>query len=71
MKAYGTRVTFRILGAAAAAVGFVYFLFNMFYIRRRSSHPPESEIHQEIDKPVHPGGLANPVFVPDVDKTGE
>lgn len=36
IEAYGHRLTFRILGLIALATGFVYSLFNIFYIRRRT-----------------------------------
>lgn len=35
--AYGLRVTFRILGAISFITGFLYLLFNIFYLRRRNS----------------------------------
>lgn len=31
--AYGQRMTFRILGVIAFVTGFLYFLFNIFYLR--------------------------------------
>ncbi|XP_057367699.1 uncharacterized protein LOC130688706 [Daphnia carinata] len=36
--AYGQRTTFRILGVIAFITGFFYFLFNVFYLRRRNSN---------------------------------
>ncbi|XP_057367450.1 uncharacterized protein LOC130688483 [Daphnia carinata] len=36
--AYGQRTTFRILGVMSFITGFSYFLFNVFYVRRRNAN---------------------------------
>ena len=74
MKFYGTRSTFRILGVAAFFVGLNYFLFNIFYIRRKrlTKEKMDKKTPDEqpdiVSKSVADGqGLNNPVFVPDDD----
>jgi hypothetical protein len=76
MKFYGTRSTFRILGAAAFFVGLNYFFFNLFYIRRKrlnkekvDKKTPDELQPDIIGKPDADSsqGLNNPVFVPDDD----
>lgn len=76
MKFYGTRSTFRILGAAAFFVGLNYFFFNLFYIRRKrlnkekvDKKTPDELQPDIIGKPdaYSSQGLNNPVFVPDDD----
>ena len=75
-KTVGTRATFRVLGIAAAVTAVFYFLFNIFYIRRRANGKGKG------DDPVPPaavgtsngkegGGLNNPVFVSDSDHQKE
>ena len=59
-KTAGTRVTFRVLGILAAATGILYFLFNIFYIRRRNVLKAKKQ--QIIDSPVTNIGLHNPAF---------
>jgi hypothetical protein len=35
MKAFDTRPTYRIFAVACTITGILYFLFNMFYLRKR------------------------------------
>jgi hypothetical protein len=35
--AFGKRVVFRILGVIAFLTGFLYFLFNIFYLRPKAN----------------------------------
>jgi hypothetical protein len=74
MKFYGTRSTFRILGVAAFFVGLNYFLFNIFYIRRKRLAKEKIDKKTPDEQPDIVGksgndaqGLNNPVFVPDDD----
>ncbi len=61
-KTIGTRATFRLLGVVAAIVALLYFLFNIFYIRRKNNNEKELEKHATDDKEI---GIKNPVFVND------
>jgi len=69
-KTAGTRATFRVLGVAAAATGVLYFLFNIFYIRRRKLNAlknMKNHQQQQVDdtNANTKAGLDNPVFVGD------
>jgi hypothetical protein len=35
MTAFGTRPTYRVFAVACTFTGFLYFLFNQFYLRKR------------------------------------
>ena len=39
---YGLRVTFRILGVVSFISGLLYFLLNIFYLRRKNNDKPKS-----------------------------
>lgn len=54
MKVVGTRNTYRVFAAGALGAGFVYFLFNRFYLRHRpfarqsekDAKPPSDKDHE-------------------------
>lgn len=65
-KTVGTRATFRLLGAVSSVVALLYFIFNIFYIRRRkkegNNHEKELSQNATDDKE---NGVINPVFIKD------
>jgi hypothetical protein len=42
--AFGQRVVFRILGVVAFLTGFLYFLFNIFYLRPKANEKNNTTI---------------------------
>jgi len=69
MKAYGTRVTFRIMGISAFCVGFSYLLFNRLYIipkhRRQEKKKKAIPTQQVAVKEQDAKGHANAAFTED------
>ena len=63
-KTAGMRATFRVLGVASAVTAVVYFLFNIFYIRRLHSKAQQCDEPQE-ECQVKEVGVVNPVFLED------
>ena len=58
-KTYGMRATFRVLGVVSAVTAILYFLFNIFYIRRRNIKLQSLPSNNEIS-------INNPVFINDL-----
>lgn len=61
MTAFGTRPTYRIFAVACTVTGFLYFLFNHFYLRKR----PQVEGNDIVKKKVassEPGGMVEMGF---------
>lgn len=48
MKAFGTRATYRIFAVACTVTGLLYFLYNKFYLRKRS----QVEINGVVKKQI-------------------
>jgi len=66
-KTVGARSTFRLLGVVSAIVALLYFLFNIFYIRRRNNkiQNDEKQSPQIAATNGKAGGIENPVFIND------
>ena len=71
MKAYGTRVTFRILGVSAFCVAVFYFFFNRWYIipkhhcqeKEKTAVPAQVSVKENgTDKENNDNGHVNVAF---------
>ena len=49
-KTVGTRGTFRVLGVVAAITAIVYFIFNIFYLRRRNDIKTDGDKNNDETK---------------------
>jgi hypothetical protein len=60
-KTHGMRATFRVLGVVSIVTAILYFLFNIFYIRRRNNFT----LDQLAASSKNETGINNPVFIND------
>jgi len=68
MKAYGTRATYRIFAVACLITGLLYFLYNKFYLRKRSQ-VEDNDVKKQTPA-SEPGGLEEVDFA-SISKTKE